>query len=98
MRPDPPLNPDGTCAHCGRERKNAVWSKYGGNSAIEDPFCSTVCCRKWHGTFVETAPQMKQRERYEHDQAADHMAQAGPRGDGHLAGRDLPGPAGHHTP
>jgi hypothetical protein len=50
VRPDPPTPADGTCATCGRKRKVNRRSRYGLNEAKHDPFCSTVCCREWHGT------------------------------------------------
>lgn len=46
---DPKVRKDGKCAQCRKERKHAVWNKYSHDAAIQDPFCSTQCCRKWYG-------------------------------------------------
>lgn len=48
MRRDPLVRKDGKCAKCRKKRALAVKSPYGGDQAINDPFCSTVCCREWH--------------------------------------------------
>jgi ribosomal protein S14 len=49
VQPDPPVRKDLRCAECGGERKHAVWNKYSHDAAIQDPFCSSSCCRAWHG-------------------------------------------------
>lgn len=45
---DPPLSPDGLCASCG-EPKNAEVTRYAGDQAVHDPFCSAKCARSWYG-------------------------------------------------
>jgi len=60
VRKDPRVRPDGLCARegCGRRRpitvasgkKRAQLARYAGLRQLEeDPFCSTVCCRLYHG-------------------------------------------------
>lgn len=49
---DPPVRKDGKCARdgCGRLRKvTKQVRKYAGDQIDFDPFCSTECCRKFHG-------------------------------------------------
>lgn len=53
--PDPPVRPDGLCATCLRERKHAKPNKYSGDQAVNDPFCSTACCRVWHDNPLPAA-------------------------------------------
>lgn len=48
MKADPPVRKDGRCAHCVGPRK-AKPNRYSGLAATLDPFCSTGCCRAWHG-------------------------------------------------
>ena len=50
MLPDPPCPKGGRCVVCGKPRKPQRSRKYAGGRAESDPFCSTVCCREWHGT------------------------------------------------
>jgi len=47
--PDPKVRKDGLCAQCKGPRTHAVWNKYSHDAAILDPFCSTNCCRVYHG-------------------------------------------------
>lgn len=46
---DPPVREDGLCVVCLSERRPNRSAKYGRDEAERDPFCSTVCCRAWHG-------------------------------------------------
>lgn len=61
--PDPPVRGDGRCAHCGGQRGRLPKAITQRNKAILarelelDPFCSTVCCRSWHGTELDRHPQ-----------------------------------------
>lgn len=48
MRADPPVRRDGRCAEC-REPRNPRANRYSGLAAQLDPFCSTGCCKAWHG-------------------------------------------------
>lgn len=57
-KPDPRVRKDGTCVVCKKERKMAVnalngtMNKLKGVSMkeyVDDPFCSTECCKEWHG-------------------------------------------------
>lgn len=55
MTPDPPVPADGLCVVCGGERKQPKKRLYA-DAAAGDPFCSSVCCRLWHGVvFVSPA-------------------------------------------
>jgi len=47
---DPPAPSDGTCLVCGRERAVAKLKPLYRRALERDPFCSTDCCRAWHGT------------------------------------------------
>lgn len=48
MRLDPPVRLDGRCVHCGGPR-TVRQNRYSGLAAALDPFCSSACCRAWHG-------------------------------------------------
>ena len=53
VKPDPPVRADGRCAGPGCRKQRTVSEqarKYAGVQLDLDPFCSTRCCRKWHGT------------------------------------------------
>lgn len=52
MRKDPKVRKDKMCAQCRKPRKHAVWSKYAGDQAVTDPFCSSACARAFHGTSL----------------------------------------------
>ena len=61
MRPDPEIRKDGRCAcGCGKklERSQGV-RRYAGPHIDLDPFASSRCCRKWHGTLGEETPAQK---------------------------------------
>jgi hypothetical protein len=47
LPPDPPLRPDGRCAHCGGPRTPP--EKLHRAEALADPFCCTDCAKAWHG-------------------------------------------------
>lgn len=49
---DPPVRADGKCAVCGKKRKPERSVTYAKNQAERDPFCSTECCRVYHGTEI----------------------------------------------
>ena len=52
IKEDPPVRADGRCAGpgCRKLRKVSEQArKYAGAQLDLDPFCSTTCCRKWHG-------------------------------------------------
>lgn len=51
LRPDPPVRDDGLCAYDGCEKMRVVPKQtYATREEHEaDPFCSTVCCRHYHG-------------------------------------------------
>lgn len=55
MTTDPPVRKDGRCAQCLGPRKHAVANKYSGMDAVQDPFCSTTCCREWHDNPLPAA-------------------------------------------
>jgi hypothetical protein len=50
-RVDPPVRADGRCAlpSCGKPRNPEQAFKYAREFALRDPFCSAVCCMRWHG-------------------------------------------------
>jgi hypothetical protein len=50
MIPDPPIRKDSTCAVCLAPRKPERSKRYARDAAERDAFCSTNCCRKFHGT------------------------------------------------
>ena len=68
VRPDPKVRRDGKCAcGCGKPlvRSRDV-RRYAGAHLDVDPFASSRCCRKWHGTLgEETQLQKAQRDRAE---------------------------------
>lgn len=53
VKPDPPPRRDGRCRVCRGERKGPskrAQKRYVDIGHYElDPFCSTGCCREWHG-------------------------------------------------
>lgn len=49
---DPPVRTDGGCAKCFKPRRPERSAKYGGVAPELDPFCSSECCRAWHGTPI----------------------------------------------
>lgn len=55
MNPDPPVRSDGRCARpgCGKPRKmpasNAAKAYIDRRHYEADPWCSTDCCRTYHG-------------------------------------------------
>jgi hypothetical protein len=50
MNPDPKRRADGRCAQCGEPIKVAAKMREPHRSeARRDPFCSSECCRLWHG-------------------------------------------------
>jgi hypothetical protein len=46
---DPAVRPDGRCVVCGKKRKPERSRTYAKHLAELDPFCSTECCREYHG-------------------------------------------------
>ena len=58
LKPDPLARPDGRCVVCLKPRKvSAQARKYAGAQLDLDPFCSSRCCRRWHGTELPETPQ-----------------------------------------
>ena len=59
---DPRVRSDGLCAECGKTRaaKRGAAGKAGDNAArieperLADPFCSSTCCRAFHGCDLDT--------------------------------------------
>jgi hypothetical protein len=47
VNPDPDVRADGLCVVCERPVRPERWAKYA--RGVTDPFCSTECCRAWHG-------------------------------------------------
>jgi hypothetical protein len=77
MRPDPPTMPDGSCAQCHKNKREVRHGSRTGaqrtaagtshnqrqieREAEQDPFCSTYCCRKFHGLLTEGEIERKER-------------------------------------
>jgi len=65
QKPEPRPRPDGRCAlkTCGKMRK--LPANPGRHLKLAhyelDPFCSSTCCRIYHGTVVEVPPQQRRR-------------------------------------
>ena len=53
---DPEMRADNKCAVCRRVRKPPA-TNYGREDWYRDPFCSSSCARKWHGTTVALGQQ-----------------------------------------
>jgi hypothetical protein len=76
VRADPPIRRDGRCSVCAKPRKKPATS-YGRDEYARDPFCSTKCARKWHGTTLAdiapgppTGPRTSRGTRYPQSEAA----------------------------
>lgn len=54
IRPDPPVRKDKKCVVCRGDRDPSRSRKYGQDVAADDPFCSTACCKAWHGTSTDS--------------------------------------------
>ena len=55
MQMDPPVRPDGRCAHCGGPRKVPRHHSSINPAVYElDPFCSGPCARAHHGNPLPT--------------------------------------------
>jgi hypothetical protein len=54
---DPPIRLDGRCANCGGERVPPRRGTYHREQAAADPFCSSECCREWHGLTLSGSYQ-----------------------------------------
>ena len=55
MRSDPPVRPDGRCAHCGEPRMVPRHHSSINPAVYElDPFCSGPCARAYHGNPLPT--------------------------------------------
>jgi hypothetical protein len=63
VTPDPAVRKDGKCALAGCSKKRPITQAdaklqrrlrvYAGGQADADPFCSSRCCRRFHGTEVD---------------------------------------------
>jgi len=80
MSPDPEVRADGRCAECigprrasARKHKLSKLDKSHFRDLAEhialDPFCSTECCRAWHG-FVHVGDRLRLEEGMSSDLAA----------------------------
>jgi hypothetical protein len=60
LRPDPPVRRDRICARpdCPKPLVTPTpqHRKYGGTAILSEPFCSTECCKLYHGVIVTPAP------------------------------------------
>ena len=53
MAADPPVRDDGCCIVCEKPRTiTKQVRRYAGVQIDSDPFCSSRCCREWHGTAL----------------------------------------------
>jgi len=60
MRADPPVRADGRCAMPGcRKQRKPPATNYGRVEYLRDPWCSTTCCRKFHGTSLALSQPSK---------------------------------------
>lgn len=59
-RKTPVAKPESACIQCGRDRHPERSRSYGKDAALADPFCSRVCCEKWHG--IAEAAEVKSEE------------------------------------
>src|SRR5262245_48295450 len=59
MRRDPRVRKDNLCVQCMKPRRTVTreMRQYAGDQIERDPFCSSTCCRAWHGTSL--APPAK---------------------------------------
>jgi hypothetical protein len=56
MTADPPVRTDGRCVVCDKPRSPWRSKRYGKLEAERDPFCSSTCCRVWHGVSLRATP------------------------------------------
>lgn len=51
---DPKVRKDGRCAQCRKPKPVLKPSlrKYAGDQTERDPFCSSLCCRRWFGIQI----------------------------------------------
>ena len=68
QRADPPVRSDRRCAQRGCTRQLATITsrhrRYGGDALLVEPFCSTECCRAYHGVGLApttTGPRPRRR-------------------------------------
>lgn len=57
--PDPPVRRDSRCVVCGQRRKVVKLKRLYRDAMATDPFCSSNCCRDWHGTTLAPKPPVK---------------------------------------
>jgi hypothetical protein len=60
---EPPVRDDGRCCMCNRMRRPEQSRTYAGGCAEMDPFCSSTCARRFHGTSLPTKRAGTPRER-----------------------------------
>ena len=74
MKSDPRVRRDGRCARKGCDRKlprSKRAKRYAGDWLELDPFCSSRCCRAFHGTSLASEEDLD---------AAEQRSKAGRRG------------------
>ena len=49
------MHGDGICHICGKKRDVGQSTKYAGDNAERDPFCSASCAREYHGVVLESS-------------------------------------------
>lgn len=57
MKKDPPIRKDGKCAVCKQPIKPVKPQRGVPIAAYNDPFCSSRCCRQYHGTSIKESEQ-----------------------------------------
>lgn len=57
MQPDPKRKRGGRCAQCGGPIQ--IVERPGIDYGL-DPFCSSECCKKWHGVKVPGGPNPRE--------------------------------------
>lgn len=62
LKPDPPVPGDGSCVVCGKQRKPERSRRYAKDAAERDPFCSSPCCRIYHGCELAVSGSEEQEE------------------------------------
>lgn len=59
MATDPPARADGRCARPGCRAKLAFKKRRGLEHLYDDPFCSTECCKAYHGVTMMSRASSK---------------------------------------
>ena len=67
-RPDPERREDGRCARHGckkpLQKQTARHPRYAGDEILSEPFCSTECCKTYHGVKWQAARDWERGQGY----------------------------------